>query len=399
MLKMRKKIMIISHCMEVGGAEKSLIELLNCIDYEKYSVDLFLLKHSGEFMNQINKNVKLLNEIPQYAALMKPIKEVLKSKQFFIGITRLFAKACSYLRARKNKVWKDIYTLQYAHKYSQIALPRISNKKYDLAISFLTPHYFAVNKIEAKKRVAWIHTDYKNLVVDREAELKMWGKYDYIVAISEKSKEAFAKVFMELQDKIIVIENILSSDSVREQAKIGVIDVIDKSKITFCSVGRFSHAKNFDNIPNICKKIVEYGYDIRWYLIGFGGEEEKIREQIKKEGMQEHVIILGKKINPYPYMKACDFYIQPSRYEGKSVSVREAQILQKPVIISNYTTAKSQVEDGIDGVIVPMNNEDCAKGIVRVIKDLDLQKRLISNCKSRDFGNEKEINKLYDLIE
>lgn len=385
--------------MEVGGAEKSLIELLNCIDYEKYSVDLFLLKHSGEFLNQINKNVKLLNEIPQYAALMKPIKEVLKSKQFLIGITRLFAKGCSHIRARKNKVWKDIYTLQYAHKYSQIVLPRISNEKYDLAISFLTPHYFAVNKIKAKKRVAWIHTDYKNLVVDREAELKMWGKYDYIAAISEKSKEAFAKVFMELQDKIIVIENILSSDSVREQAKVDVIDEIDKSKITFCSVGRFSHAKNFDNIPNICKRIVEYGYDIRWYLIGFGGDEEKICEQIKKEEMQKHVIILGKKINPYPYMKACDFYIQPSRYEGKSVSVREAQILQKPVVISNYTTAKSQVEDGVDGVIVPMNNEDCAKGIVRVIKDLDLQKRLISNCKSRDFGNEKEISKLYDLIE
>ena len=97
-------------------------------------------------------------------------------------------------------------------------------------------------------------------------------------------------------------------------------------------------------------------------------------------------------------MKACDFYIQPSRYEGKSVSVREAQILQKPVVITNYTTAKSQVEDGVDGAIVPIDNEECAKGIVNVIKDQALQRNLIENCKKRDFGNEKEIEKLYNLM-
>lgn len=194
------------------------------------------------------------------------------------------------------------------------------------------------------------------------------------------------------------MENILLSESIRKQAEGDVSEEIDKSKITICSVGRFSYPKNFDNVPNICKRIVESGYDIRWYLIGSGGEERKIRERIKEEHMEEYVFILGKKINPYPYMKACDFYIQPSRYEGKSVSVREAQILQKPVVITNYTTAKSQVEDGVDGAIVPIDNEECAKGIVNVIKDQALQRNLIENCKKRDFGNEKEIEKLYNLM-
>lgn len=393
-----KKILIVSHCMEVGGAEKSLIELLNCIDYDQYSVDLFLLKHSGEFMSQINENVKLLKEIPQYAALMKPISEVMKSKQFFVGFSRLFAKGCSYICAKKNRVWKDTYTLEYAHKYSQIFLPKISHQYYDLAISFLTPHYFSVSKVKAKRRIAWVHTDYTYLEVDRKSELKMWGKYDYIAAISESSKRAFEKKFVELQDKTFIIENILSNNSVWNQAERDVTDEIDKSKITVCSVGRFSYAKNFDNVPNICRRIVESGFDVRWYLIGFGGEEEKIRKQIEMEQMQENVIILGKRLNPYPYIKACDFYIQPSRYEGKSVSVREAQILQKPVIITNYTTAKSQVIDRIDGVIVPMDNEGCANGIVHVFRDQKLQKQLIYNCKNRDFSNKKEIEKLYDLV-
>ena len=94
------------------------------------------------------------------------------------------------------------------------------------------------------------------------------------------------------------------------------------------SIGRFTHAKNYDNVPDIARRIVtDYGIDdLRWYIIGFGGDEQLIRRNIDRAGMQEHVVLLGKKSNPYPYIKACDLYVQPSRYEGKSVTVREAQI-------------------------------------------------------------------------
>ena len=108
--------------------------------------------------------------------------------------------------------------------------------------------------------------------------------------------------------------------------------------------------------------------NVKWYLIGLGPDEELIRKKIEETGMQEHVIILGKKENPYPYMKACDIYVQPSRHEGKCVAVREAQILGKPVIITNYETSVSQLKDGYDGVIVSMDNEKCAQGIAEVIQ-------------------------------
>ena len=114
--------------------------------------------------------------------------------------------------------------------------------------------------------------------------------------------------------------------------------------------------------------------------------------------MEKNVIILGKKNNPYPYIKKCDIYVQPSRYEGKCVTVREAQILNKPVIISDYATAGSQLVDGLDGIIVPMDNEGCARGIARVIKDKDLQNRLIENTKCRDYTNVREIEKIYEIM-
>jgi glycosyltransferase involved in cell wall biosynthesis len=167
-------------------------------------------------------------------------------------------------------------------------------------------------------------------------------------------------------------------------------------------VGRFCEAKNYDNVPDICNKALELlkdeNIDIKWYIIGFGGEENLIRQKIAEAGMQEHVIILGKKENPYPYVKACDIYVQPSRYEGKSVTVREAQMLYKPVIVTNYPTASSQIQDGVDGVIVPMDNEGCAKGLAEFILDETKQSQIVEYLKTHDYANVNEVNKIYSIL-
>ena len=115
--------------------------------------------------------------------------------------------------------------------------------------------------------------------------------------------------------------------------------------------------------------------------------------------MENNVIILGKKINPYPYIKNCDYYIQPSRYVGKAVAVREAQILGKLVIVTDFPTATSQLTDGFDGVIVPMENEQCANSIVNFIHNKKLQDFISFNLKKQNYGNESEINKIYKLME
>ena len=114
--------------------------------------------------------------------------------------------------------------------------------------------------------------------------------------------------------------------------------------------------------------------------------------------MEEHVIILGKRSNPYPYIKACDIYVQPSRYEGKSVTVREAQMLHKPIVVTNFPTASSQIENGSDGIIVPMDNRGCAVGIKALIDDKELQQRIVDHLRTHDYGNEREVEKIYQLI-
>lgn len=164
------------------------------------------------------------------------------------------------------------------------------------------------------------------------------------------------------------------------------------------SIGRFCEAKNYDNVPDITRRIIESGCNIKWYIIGYGGDEELIRQKITEAGMQDHVIILGKRTNPYPYIKACDIYVQPSRYEGKSVTVREAQMLCKPVVVTNYPTASSQIQDGVDGVIVPMDNEGCAKGLAEFILDTEKQNKIIDYLKAHDYGNVDEVEKIYRIL-
>ena len=169
--------------------------------------------------------------------------------------------------------------------------------------------------------------------------------------------------------------------------------------IVLFSVGRFCDAKNFDNVPDICRRLVEDGLDVKWYLIGYGGDEPLIRQKIAEAEMQDRVIILGKKDNPYPYMRACDLYVQPSRYEGKAVTVCEAQLLGKPVVITNYATSGSQLKDGVDGVIVPMDNAGCAAGIAALLRDSARMQQLSENCQKRDYTNSAEVEKIYALME
>ncbi|MEE0981255.1 MAG: glycosyltransferase, partial [Acutalibacteraceae bacterium] len=252
-------------------------------------------------------------------------------------------------------------------------------------------------KAKGKKKIAWIHTDYSYIDVDVVSELDMWSKYDRIVSISEKVTEAFLKKFPELADRIVLIKNIHPSELVKKQAdEFGVSNEMpDDGYIKFLSVGRYTDAKNFDNVPDICRRLD----NVKWYIIGYGGDEELIRKKIAEAGMEDRVVLLGKKTNPYPYFKACDFYVQPSRYEGNSVTVNEALILGKKVAITNYATAKSQIDDGVNGVIVPLENEKCAEGLKAFIENTELQKKIEENIKISDFSNSDEFKKLVEITE
>lgn len=397
-----KKILIVSHAMELGGAERALLGLLECIDPSRVSVDLFLLRHEGELLDLIPDYINLLPAIPAYTVLARPIAQTIREGHLVLSAARLIGRYKAKQYDKKHDLTTSAVAIEYSHKYTKRFMPPIQpEEEYDLAISFLTPHYFVAEKVRAKKKIAWIHTDYSVVQVDVTSELAMWSRFDSIASISDNVTETFLSVFPSLKEKMILIENILPRALIHRQADAFAVndEMPNDGSMKLLSIGRFSNAKNFDNIPDICRRVLGSGLDIKWYLIGYGGEEPLIRRRIAEAGMEDRVIILGKKENPYPYIKACDLYVQPSRYEGKAVTVREAQMLCKPVVITRYATSASQLEDGVDGVIVPMDNEGCAKGIAAVLRDPERMKQLTNACAQRDYTNADEIGKIYQIIE
>ena len=402
---MKPRILIAIHYMHLGGAEISLIGLLQALDPKKVDVDLFVYSHEGELMKLIPDYVNLLPEIPAYKMFERPMKEVLKKGHLSVLLARMKAKMRMKSYLRKKQPTDQGAIMGFLGEEMSKVVPDINpSVEYDLAISFLTPHNFVRDHVRAKKKMCWIHTDYTRIDVNAELELPIWDSFDYVASVSSEVSKTFLQVFPTLAPKIIEIENILSSAFVRVRAEeFKATELLtDKKYLNLLSIGRFCEAKNYDNVPDICKRTLEIlkdkNIDIRWYIIGFGADENLIRQKIAEAGMQEHVIILGKKENPYPYIKACDIYVQPSRYEGKSVTVREAQMLYKPVVVTNYPTASSQIQDGKDGIIVPLNNEGCARGLAEFILDKQKQNHIIEYLKAHDYGNVEEVEKIYSII-
>ena len=394
-----KKIIILMPSMFIGGAERSLLGLLETIDYSQYDVSLFLYRHEGDFLKFIPDQVHLLPEMPQYRTFDTPIRSLLCNRKIRFGLRRILSKAAMWLHVKTTSEKRGVWmSMQYTARFLQPLLPDIPGE-YDLGIMFLGIADTLINKVQAKKKITWNHTDYDTLFPNRSMDLETYSKVDAVVSVSPACTEKIKAFYPELANKAITIENALAGQFIEQCAKELQIDMLSDETTTLLSIGRFCDAKNFDNVPDICHRLVEDGLDVKWYLIGYGGDEPLIRQKIAEAGMGDRVIILGKKDNPYPYMRACDLYVQPSRYEGKAVTVREAQLLGKPVVITNYATAGSQLEDGVDGVIVPVDNVGCAAGIAALLRDPVRMRQLSENCKKRDYTNRDEIEKIYAWME
>jgi glycosyltransferase involved in cell wall biosynthesis len=393
---MKKRVFIAMQYMEIGGVERSLLGMLEAFDYGRVEVDLFLYRHSGELMRFIPPRVRLLPEIPAYTTLTRPIVGIVREGYWAVAAGRLWAKTQAWWFGRRHKESDNYSIYQYVADATTRHLPPITpDVEYDLAISFIAPHNIVRDKVRARKKSAWIHTDYSAIAIDTAHEEQVWSAFDTIVAISDDVRSRFVERFPKLAERVVVIENILPVEWIRAQAALE--NPAMEGQIKILTVGRFCYPKAFDRAVGICAELIGGGLPVVWYAIGYG-DRAPIDEAIARLGMEKHFIVLGKKANPYPWIAACDIYVQPSRYEGKAITVREAQILGRPVVITAFATSAGQLRDGVDGVIVPMDIEGAARGIRALIENPALQKRLREATAAADYSCADEIKKIYELI-
>lgn len=391
---MKKKILFNMYNLEIGGAEKSLLSILNEIDYSKYNVDLFLYKHSGELINELPIEVNLLPEIDIYKTLCESTKLTFKKGYIKLGAIRTIAK----YRAKLNKI--PLAYDQYMNEMANKILPNI-NGKYDIAISNIWPHNLVTDKVNSKKKIGWIHTDYSNMKIDYKKDYKTLKKLDYIVSVSENCKEVFDRIQPNLKNKSITLENIVSSDLIKDLGNKDIEEkyILNNEYLKILTVARLHPEKGVDRVVEVCKKLKDDGINFKWYIVGFGVQEEDLKLRAKELGLENNFYILGKKANPYPYFNMCDIYVQPSRYEGKAVAITEAKIFNKPIVITDYNSARDQIANNETGLIVNNSIDGIYKGIKEIIDNNELRKELINNLKKTTWSNESEIEKIYEIIE
>lgn len=395
----KRRIFINMHYMELGGAERALLGLLNAIDTTKVEVDLFINQHTGPFMKLIPDKINLLPEMRGYNAIERPMKDIAREGQIKVLIARIIAKIKYKIYLKRNHYSRDASASHYVFEEVSKVLPSLHFLgHYDLAISFLDPPHIVQNKVNASKKIEWIHTDWGSHKFNYDLLYKYWKANDYIISISRAITLSFCNAFPGLENKIIEIENILSPSLIRQQAlTLSPKEMQNFDGLKVISVGRLSYQKNFECIPYVVKILKEAGINLHWWILG-PGQRLEINQAIAETGTQEEISLMGPRDNPYPYMAACDIYVQPSRDEGKSITVREAQILYKPVIITRYATSSSQINSGVDGLICDMNIQAIAEAIRSITHNKEMRNKIVDYLHTHDYGNESEVNKIYKLL-
>lgn len=383
---MKKKVFILSQWMNIDGVEASLLGLLKELDYSKVEVDLCLQHQIGPWMNEIPKEVNLLPE------------PVINTR--FEGLVRfIWYWGCGiyYRIFRKSHIdFVGGSQVWYALMSLFRVLPKsISDKVYDIALIFGGNPIYA-RTVNANVKAVWVHDDWATYKPIVWLARRQFARLDYVVNVSDSAKANFDKVArLPSSVKSIVIENILSPMWMLEKSHRFSVDV--SGGVRILSVGRVSPQKNYIRALGAAKILAEHGIAFKWLVVGDGELFGALKEAVDKSGLGDTFQLVGKKANPYPYYKWCDMLVCTSDGEGKSVAVREAQMFAKPVIVTKFPTAASQVEDGIDGLLVERTPQAVAEGVERILHDSRLRERLSANCKMRDYANLGEIDKLLSL--
>ena len=399
-----KKLLFIMDTFPLGGIAKSLLSLFNEIE-GKYDIDFLIMKQEGIFIPLIPASVHILPEQlkrefrdPHPKALFKNLKTLgFRSWLKWVG----YSLSCCWARLtgglHKHICTMDMYIGKHTKKI---------DKHYDAAIAYAGGRciYYLVENVDADVKIGYVHNDYSQSEVDwmlKPVDKIYYPKLDYIVTISPICVASLKKEFPEIADKCLVIENICSVKMIREWALKEVpFNGDDAEEIKLVTMGRFDiNQKGIDFAVRACSLLVEKKKKFKWYFVGDGEQRPDVEKLIRDNGVEKYFILCGAKINPYPYIKAADIYVQPSRFEGKSVALDEVKALAKPVVVTRFSSVFDQFEDGKTALIAEMTAEDVANKIEQLMEDEQLRNCLSENLQAEKVGNEEQAQRFESLLE
>lgn len=360
---MKKQVLIFIESLQCGGAEKSLVSLLPVLDYTRVNIELMLLVRGGVFEQYVPKNVHVIDFKEQVHPLLFWLYKMLFS-----------------LRLRwNNLIGRKEHAAETRWKVMQRAYTSLK-KHYDIAIAYQQgfPTYYIINKVFADKKYTWINADITQVGYSAKFNRPFYDKADLVIPVSERLKDILSVSDYVPAEKLYPIYDIISPELIRTLAQAPQA-MIQGDGLKLVTVGRMVHLKGYDLAVEAAKVLRDKGVRFTWFFIGDGAEKTNVEALITRYGLSENVILLGEQPNPYPYMNACDIYVQTSRNEGFGLTIAEAKILHKPIVATDFPVVHDQIVDGKNGLIAEMSAESIAQQIMRLANSSDLRETIIGH--------------------
>ena len=361
---MIKKVLFIIESLTCGGAEKSLISLLPLLDYSKVQVDLMLMERGGVFEQYVPKDVNVV-DFP----LLSGSCPLLYQMWFSI-----------LLRIMKKRHGAEVRWIAMNGAYE------VFEKEYDVAVAYQQgfPTYYVAEKVQAKRKYAWVNVDLKSAGYNEAFNRKFYDLYDKVVPVSDVLCEMMKKTNYTDVDKLCTVYDILNVDLIRRMS-LEKVEIISHHTTIIVTTGRLAPQKNYPLAVETAALLKKKGLSFVWYFVGEGSERGRLEDLIRSNALEEQVKLVGMTPNPYPYMARADVYVQTSSFEGFGLTLNEARILHRPVVSTNFPVVYNQIKDGENGLISEMNPEIVTEKIMMILNDEKLRNRLIE-------GTEKEVN-------
>lgn len=390
---MKKKIVFVLYSMTVGGVEKAFLNFLSALPLADLDITLILMEKKGDFLAQVPSCVKIVeSEVYKHSKwIINGVPKTVFVELLKRGkILRAFGFAINSLYRKLTGDARMLYRFLLA---KEPVLPG----DYDLAIAYAGPSYlidyYTSFKIHARKKIAWIHYDVEKFGFDVKMYASLYMKYEKVFTVSEEGKNHFIKKMPELAPRVETFYNVISQDLIKKMAETGdTFDVAD-DHIKILTVGRLSREKGQDYAIKALKIIRDRGVNVKWYFIGDGNHRATCEQLAKELGMSDSVCFLGTKTNPYPYMKDCDIYVQPSRHEGYCITLAEARVFGNPIVATDFVGAKEQLATRENALVTGFSESDMAEGILQLIK-----KNFPKETKTMDSHTKSEVESFLSLI-
>lgn len=372
-----KRLLFVIPTLRMGGAERSLVSLLNALDPARVQVDLLLFEGGGVLQSELPDWVQVLEADPVTRGMILEIRYHLKEaakRSLSAAAARVWMTLRSSLRSRLKLPPKFSWDLVKNH------IPRLE-KHYDVAIGYLEgfTDFYVIDKVDADRKIGWIHTDISKTRRSKE-EASYYAQFDQLITITDTCRDSIVKQYPAFEKKTLVVPNLISADEVRQKAEEPIDMTTTPGVYELATVGRLEAVKGIDLAVDACRILTELGLPIRWHVYGDGSLRREIEAKIERLDLKEKMILHGTVANPYPWIKAADLIVQPSRWEGRSVLLNEAKLLGKAIVVTDYPSVTDQVSHGETAWIVACTPEAIADGIEHVLLDSELRRHLEKTC-------------------